>query len=159
MADTLISSVTVDTFREFLQQAGYRAEAITIQEDAPALRSATSGLPFDVRFNNRLAGDAAAFADVTLLAGLRVQGELPLSVVNDWNNARRFARLRLLQSHLLLDMDISVVGGVAPAHLRMQLEIWDRLIQDLITHLRETLRNLPGAATAELPQEQETSAA
>ena len=137
MTDTLISSLTVDALREFLHQAGYRAEVVADQPNLPVLRSATGGMPFDVRLNNRLAGDTAAYADMTLMAGLQVQGELALGVINDWNNARRFARLRLLQGHLILDMDVSVLGGVSPAHLRAKLELWDRLIHDLLAYLRE----------------------
>lgn len=159
MTDSLIAAITVDSFRDILQQAGYRAERIAGPEDAPALRSATGGLPFDVRFNNRVAGETASFADITLLAGLRVEGDLPLSVPNDWNNIRRFARLRLLQGHLLLDMDISVLGGVTSAHLLLQLQVWDRLVQELIAHLRETLQRLPAAAATEGPQDEARPAA
>jgi hypothetical protein len=151
MTDSLITAMTVDSFRDILQQAGYRAEKIAAPEEAPVLRSATGGLPFDVRFSNRIAGETAAFADLILLAGLRVDGDLSLSVVNDWNNTRRFARLRLFQGHLLLDMDINVLGGVSSAHLLLQLQIWDRLIQDLIVYLRENPQRLQAATAAERP--------
>jgi hypothetical protein len=39
-------------------------------------------------------------------------------------------------------MDISVLGGVAPGHLRAQVEIWDHLVRQLITYLREELPRL-----------------
>jgi hypothetical protein len=44
---------------------------------------------------------------------------------------------------------------VSPNHLRAQIEIWDRLVQDLIAYLREELRKLgtTSAANAAAPQD------
>ncbi|WP_426435370.1 YbjN domain-containing protein [Bradyrhizobium genosp. P] len=102
-----------------------------------------------VRPGNRFIGAEQSFADVAFAATLQVQGELPLDLVNRWNATRRFARLQLSHPFLVFSLDVSVAGGVAPDNLRAQIEIWDRLVQDLITYLREELPKLArnGAST------------
>jgi hypothetical protein len=149
MSDTLIRSLTPERLREIMQQAGYRVELAGDAKSTPVLRSATNGFGFEVRFANRFAGDQTGYADVSFLAGLRVQGKLPLEPINDWNNTRRFARLHLIDDLLLLDMDVSVLGGITPEYLRAQVEIWDRLVQELIPYLREALRRLSAANGAD----------
>lgn len=142
----LIAELTVERLRDFIHQAGYRAEAVTDpNSSSPVLRSATGGIAFDIRPGNRSAG-GDGFVDLVLITGLQVEGELPLDLVNRWNAQRRFARLHLNPGALLLTMDVSVLGGVSPAYLRGQIEIWDRLVPDLVTYLREELgRPTPGA--------------
>jgi Putative bacterial sensory transduction regulator len=146
MSDATITKLTLDSLRESLQQAGYRVETVTDPvANVPYLRSATAGLPFDIRPGNRFAGDERSFADLAFVAVLQVQGELPLDLVNRWNATRRFARLQLSQPFLVFCLDVSIAGGVAPNHLRAQVEIWDRLVQELIAYLREELGKLSAA--------------
>jgi hypothetical protein len=135
MSTSMIRSLTPERLRELMQQAGYRAEIIT-GPDAPSLRSATGGLPFEIRFVNATPGDSTTYADIMFLAGLQVQGELSLDIVNRWNSTKRFARLHLSQNYLVLAMDVVVLGGVAPEHLGAQIELWDRLLQELLSYLR-----------------------
>jgi hypothetical protein len=152
MPDNLISKLSLDSLREALQQAGYRVETVTDPvANTPYLRSATSGLAFDVRPGNRPADDPTSFVDVAFTAVLQVQGELPLDVVNRWNATRRFGRLQLSPPFLVFNMDFAVAGGVTPDHLRAQIEIWDRLVQELIAHLREELGKLNAASAAKAP--------
>jgi Putative bacterial sensory transduction regulator len=151
MSDTPIAKLTLEALRDILQQVGYRVEEVTDPvAKFPYLRSATGGLAFDIRPGNRLA-DADGFLDVAFTAVLQIQGELPLDLVNRWNATRRFARLQLSQPFLVFCLDVSVAGGVMPNHLRAQIEIWDRLVQELIVYLRDELRQLTatnGAAPA-----------
>jgi hypothetical protein len=84
---------------------------------------------------------------------------LPLELVNRWNATRRFARLQLSQQFLVFCLDVSVAGGVMPNHLRAQIEIWDRLVQELIGYLRDELRQLsakngaaPQPVTPQVPE-------
>jgi Putative bacterial sensory transduction regulator len=150
----LILNLTLDSLREILQQAGYRVETVIDPVAViPYLRSATGGLAFDIRPGNRLAGQDLAdqergFADVAFTAVLQVQGELPLDLVNRWNATRRFARLQLSQPFLVFCMDVSAAGGVTPVHLRAHIEIWDRLVQELIAYLRDELQKLSAQAQA-----------
>jgi hypothetical protein len=159
MSEVIMTALTLDSLRDILQQAGYRVETATDPvANVPYLRSATSGLAFDIRPGNRLAGgDDRSFADVAFIAVLQVQGELPLDLVNGWNVARRFSRLQLSGSFLALCMDVSVVGGVTQEHVRAQVEIWDRLVQELIAYLRDELRK-PGAANGGGPVVAESEA-
>jgi Putative bacterial sensory transduction regulator len=144
-----IHTITLDKLREIFQQAGYRVETVTDPVAMiPYLRSATGGLAFDIRPGNRLAGEDRGFADVAFAAVLQIQGELPLDLVNRWNATRRFARLQLSQTFLVFCMDVSVAGGVMPAYLRAQIEIWDRLVQELIVYLRDELQKLSAPAGA-----------
>ncbi|MBY6239908.1 YbjN domain-containing protein [Methylosinus sp. Sm6] len=153
MSDSLIARLTLDDLRELLQRAGYRVEAATDPVAAiPYLRSATSGLGFDIRPGSRLAGEGEAqFADVAFVCVLQIVGELPADLINGWNVARRFARLQRGGSFVALCMDVSVVGGVTEAYLRAQIEIWDRLIQDLVVYLREGLREQAVATESPAP--------
>jgi hypothetical protein len=153
MSDTPITQLTLDGLRGILQQAGYRVEEATDPvANVSYLRSATGGLAFDVRPGNRLPDES--FVDVAFTAVLQVQGELPLDLINRWNATRRFARLQLSQPFLVFCQDVSVAGGVMPNHLRAQIEIWDRLVQELIAYLRDELRQLSAKsdATPVLPQ-------
>jgi len=150
MSDTPITQFTLDSLRDVLQQVGYRVEEVTDPvANVPYLRSATGGLAFDIRPGNRLPDEG--FVDVAFTAVLQVQGELPLDLVNRWNATRRFARLQLSHPFLVFCLDVSVAGGVMPNHLRAQIEIWDRLVQELIGYLREELRQLSAKSDATAP--------
>ncbi|HLH10701.1 MAG TPA: YbjN domain-containing protein [Methylovirgula sp.] len=149
-AADLVGGVTVESLRDLIQKFGYRAEIIADAKGVTLVRSSTSGVIFDIRLGNRIAGDQSAYADFTFLALFRVQGgELPLTLLNGWNNARRFGRLHFDQGFLMLDMDVSLVGGVHAAHLRAQFEIWDQLLQGLVAYLRSELPRATAATGAE----------
>jgi hypothetical protein len=155
MSDVSITKLTLDGLGESLRQVGYRVETATDPVAGVSyLRSATGGLAFDIRPGNQLA-DAGGFVDVAFTAILQVQGELPLDLVNRWNATRRFGRLQLSQPFLVFCLDVSVAGGVMPDYLRAQIEIWDRLVQELIAYLRDELRQLSaknGSASSPVSQ-------
>ena len=137
MAKTLIRSFTSETIRELVQEAGFRAEIVSgAAAGAPVIRSASSGLAFEIRLLNPVQTEPKSFADLTFTAGLQVQGPLALEIVNRWNATKRFSRLYVAQGFLIIAMDIVLQGGVPPEHLRAQIEIWDRLLQELLAYLR-----------------------
>ncbi|WP_213285440.1 YbjN domain-containing protein [Bradyrhizobium sp. sGM-13] len=156
MSDVSITKLTLDGLRESLQQVGYRVETATDPvAGLPYLRSATGGLAFDIRPGNQLSDADGSFVDAAFTAILQVQGELPLDLVNRWNATRRFGRLQLSQPFLVFCLDVSVAGGVMPDYLRAQIEIWDRLVQELIAYLRDELRQLSaknGSASSPVSQ-------
>lgn len=138
-----VHALTIEGLRDLLQRFGYRAEIVS--DDAARvtlLRSATSGMNFDIRFGNALASEPGRYVDFSFLGLFKVEGELPLGPLNAWNNARRFGRLHLDQGFLLLDMDVTLAGGVGEDHLRAYLEIWDQLLQGLVGYLRSELPRL-----------------
>jgi hypothetical protein len=146
----IITKLTFDMLRDSFQAAGYRVETLVDPvANVQYLRSATVGLGFDIRAGNPLPGEEQGFADVTFVAPLQVQGELPLDIVNRWNVTRRFGRLQLSQSFLVFCLDICVAGGVTTNNLRAHIEIWDRLLQELVGYLREELSKLGSTAQAE----------
>jgi hypothetical protein len=150
MSDAIITKITLDSLRENIQLAGYRVETMTDSVvNTTYLRSATSGFIFDIRPGNRLADADQSFVDVAFIAALQVQGELPLDIVNRWNVTRRFGRPQLSQPFLILSHDVSVAGGVVQDYLRAQVEIWDRLLQQLISYLREELPKIAGTNARE----------
>ena len=74
--------------------------------------------------------------DFTLSCALRIQGALPENMVSDWNRDKRFSRLTHQGDFLVLEMDVVVAGGVGAAHLRTQVELWDRLMREFLLYLR-----------------------
>ena len=130
----LISHVSPQSLTDVLQAAGYRVNQ-TEQNGIVQLLSASQGIGYAVRFGN-LAGEQGSDVDFTYSCALRVQGELPKGLAEVWNASRRFARLSLQGEFLLMEMDV-VVAGVGAAHLRSQLELWDRLLQEFIVYLRD----------------------
>jgi hypothetical protein len=148
--------LTVDVLRETLQAAGYRVNETKGPDGAAVLISATNGLPFEVRLFNPLPKGKGDFADAAFRAAFRVQGELPLTLVNTWNVFHRFARLMWVAGQgmgddwtgpwLILEMDLVALGGTAPANLRAHVDIWDRLVTELVGWLRAELPKLAKAA-------------
>lgn len=146
MTEDLIDTVTIETLRDALQDRGFRATIETDAAGARFIRSATAGLAFEARLGNPAGADAAL--DVRLVAAIEIQGNLDPEIVNRWNNSRRFCRLHREGDMLLLDMDISVAGGVAPAWLARQVDMWDRLVEALIEHLKRELAAVAPRADA-----------
>lgn len=133
---TLIQSLSPTRLQEVLQGAGYRVNS-SEQNGLVQLLSATQGIGYSVRFGNP-AVEQGEYVDYTYSCPLRVQGgELPKGLVETWNSARRFARLARQGEFLVLEMDVVVAGGVAEAHLRAMIELWDRLLQEFILYLRQ----------------------
>jgi hypothetical protein len=140
MSETIITSLTLESLRDTLQQTGYRVETLTDPvANIQYLRSATAGVAFDVRPGNPLPGTGKSFADVAFVGVLQIVGELPLDVVNRWNTTRRFGRLQLSPPFLVFSLDVAVLHGVTPAHLRAQIQLWDGLVQDLVPFLRNAV--------------------
>ncbi|MGY3530975.1 YbjN domain-containing protein [Bradyrhizobium sp. USDA 4452] len=151
----IITKLTIEGLRDSFQNVGYRVETLTDPvANTTYLRSATAGLGFEIRPGNQLVGEEQSFIDAMLVTTLQVQGELPLDLVNRWNTTRRFGRLQFSQPFLMFCLDVSVAGGVAPNFVRAQIEVWDRLVQELIAYLREELPKIVarnGAAAAPQP--------
>ncbi|KVF30489.1 YbjN domain-containing protein [Burkholderia vietnamiensis] len=154
--DAPIEAVSAELLAEILRRAGYRV-TVAEQNGAMQLMSASQGVGFAVRFGNPAVGvppaiDAAriVYLDYTLSCVLQVQGELPAELVANWNRTKRFARLASHGAFLALEMDVVVAGGVSERHLRSTVELWDRLIQEFLLHLRDrpTLAEQEAAARA-----------
>ncbi|SDT00687.1 YbjN domain-containing protein [Pseudomonas granadensis] len=144
----LISHVSPQSLTEVLQAAGYRVNQ-TEQNGIVQLLSASQGIGYAVRFGNP-AVEQGSYVDFTFSCALRVQGELPPGVAEQWNATRRFARLSLQGEFLVMEMDVVLAAGVSHDHLRGNLELWDRLLQEFIVYLRD-FSQATQAATAKAP--------
>ncbi len=153
MTKPSIHSLTVETARDLLQGAGFRAELVADSATMPVLRSASNGVTFELRLFNPLREDKESFADAMFMAGLTFQGTVAPEFLNRWNSIKRFGRLYTTQGLLVLALDIFLQGGISPEHLRAQLDIWDRLIQELLTYARtapaEAIKNQAAAGNSE----------
>lgn len=141
----LITHVSPQSLTDVLQAAGYRVNQ-SEQNGIVQLLSASQGIGYAVRFGNP-AVEQGSYVDFTFSCALRVQGELPESVAEQWNATRRFARLSLQGEFLVMEMDVVVAAGVSNEHLRGNLELWDRLLQEFIVYLRD-FSQTAGAQTA-----------
>jgi hypothetical protein len=136
MAEAQIMAVTIEHLSEMLQSAGYRAERREDPNGIPIIASATGGIAFNIRLGNRAAPPAEGFLDFTYLTVIKIEGNFPLERINEWNQTKRFARLHRAGEFIVLDMDVIAVAGVTERHLRGGLELWDRLLQELMSWLR-----------------------
>jgi hypothetical protein len=136
MAKSLIKSFTTQAMRELIQTAGFRAELMAESDTMPVIRSASNGMIFEIRLFNPLKEEKGSFTDVMFMAGMPLQGGVAPEFLNRWNSIKRFGRLYAAQGHLVLALDIFLQGGVSPEHLRSQLDIWDKLLQELLTYIR-----------------------
>lgn len=131
----LITNVTPEKLTQVLQDAGYRVNQ-SEQNGVIQLLSASQGIGYAVRFGN--AGiESSTYIDFTYSCALRIQGSLPAGITEVWNASRRFARLSVQSDFLVMDLDVTVAAGVSLHHLRGNLELWDRLLQEFIAYLRD----------------------
>ncbi|PLZ01729.1 bacterial sensory transduction regulator family protein [Burkholderia sp. WAC0059] len=141
----LYESVSVDELADLLRESGYRVTPAE-QNGHVQLMSASQGIGFAVRFGNR-AAEEGRFFDFTLGCVMQVQGDIPVELVPSWARTKRFARLSAQGQFLVLEMDVVVSGGVSVRHLTSMTQLWDRLMQEFVLHLR----NRPAMAAAERP--------
>lgn len=134
-SNEMIHSISVEQLSESLRDAGYRVNPAE-QGGVVQLLCASQGIGFAMRFGNP-AQEHGTYLDYSFNCALRIQGELPAGLAEVWNSTRRFARLSRQGDFLVLEMDCIVAAGVSTNHLRSQMELWDRLLQEFIVYLRE----------------------
>jgi len=148
-AQKVLEAVEFGQVADLFKAAGYRVTHAE-QNGIVQLMSASQGVGFAVRFGNA-ATTPGAYLDYTLSCAMQVQGELPPELVLSWNRSKRFARLSSTAQFLLLEMDVIVAGGVTERYLSSTIELWDRLIQEFLLHLR----NRPAIAQAQQQAQQQ----
>lgn len=142
---TTVHALSSEYLQELLQSMGYR---VTLSEHNGQLQlqSAAQGMGFAVRPGNPSQA-SGEFVDCTWSCALRVQGELPAELVSSWNISKRFARLSRQGEFLVLEADMVVAGGVSRNHLQALVELWDRLLQELLFFLRSYAQSYAQAQT------------
>ncbi len=131
--DKLLETVALSDIAAALQQAGFRAEPGKLPDGSEVLRSATGGVEFTVRVGN--AGPKSVL-DFAFAAPFRVVEPVLKAAPGEWNPIKRFSRLYEREGLLVLELDVLVAGGVGPQYLRAYVEIWNRLVNDLLLYLR-----------------------
>lgn len=143
----LIESVTAQSLTNLLQDAGCRVNR-SEQGGVEQLITASQGIGFTVRFGNP--GQAQGqYLDFIYSCALRIQGELPDGLVNQWNASRRFARLSVQGGFLVMEKDVVVADGISAKSLLGSLVLWDRLLQEVVAYLRDYNRNTAAAVANE----------
>lgn len=131
--------VTTDTVAALLQQAGYRATAISEK----IVRSATNGLNFVIGLDN---GNWLQFA-----VSLGNRGTMDLPGVNQFNAKYKYCRLYLdSDDDMLLEADFYLAGDFATV-FATYMGCWDNVTGALLMFARERTRAAPAELTAPSP--------
>lgn len=130
------NTVTPDLIAGALRKTGYRA-TLSEHQGRMQVRSAAQGIGFFVAFGGAETLAATRYSDFAFHCWINIEGELRAGLIDSWNQTRRFARLFRQGSLMILTMDVLVAGGVDENHLCAQCELWDRVIQDFIRHLKQ----------------------
>jgi hypothetical protein len=136
MAESQLIYVSPERMGEVLKSAGCRVEQTIDSNGVPVLTTATNGVNFNVRFANRAPAPIEGFLDYTYVTVMKLDFDFPLEKINEWNKIRRFTRLHKEKEFLVMDMDVLAAGGVTETHMLASLEIWDRLLQEMLMWLR-----------------------
>jgi hypothetical protein len=134
-ASPVRTTVSVDDLSTLLQARGFRVERLE-QGGEELLRSASSGFPFHIRFGNKATPDGHDHLDFTLSLVIKVDAFDLAPLVSEWNRSKRFGRLHAEADVVALEMDVLVAGGVTDNHILARVEIWDRLMHELVRSLR-----------------------
>lgn len=146
----LLGFVTSEQVSDAIKSAGCAVSAIE-QDGAVRLHSASHGIGFQVLWGNAAA--PAQYVDFTLSCPLRVQGgTLPEGVLADWHRSKRFARVAQHGDFVVLEMDVIVAGGVSPAHLALNIQLWTQMMGQFFLHLRNYRSENGDTAQAEAPK-------
>lgn len=141
---TIHPTISMEDLAALIRRRGFRAETLTDAGGGTVIRSASSGIAFHARPGNQAAA-AGTVLDFTFFCVLQADAPIPESFANAWNAGKRFARLYLRDQLAILEMDVLLAGGVSEGYLMACLEIWDRLMQDLVASARQALQPaLPG---------------
>ncbi|GJG96812.1 YbjN domain-containing protein [Cupriavidus pauculus] len=143
----LLTHVTADHVADAIRNAGCAVHLL--QEDGNArLHSASHGVGFQVLWGNRVSD--GQFLDFTLSCPLRVEGgQFPDALLNEWHRSRRFARIASHGDFLVLEMDVTVTGGVTEAYLSVAMQVWIQMMGQFFLHLRNYRPSTPETIPAD----------
>ena len=131
---SMITFMTSEQVSDAIKSVGCAVTAID-QNGVVRLHSASHGVGFQVLWGNALA--SGQYADLTLSCPLRVQGgTLPADVLSEWHRAKRFARVAQHGDFVVLEMDVIAAGGISPANLVVQIQLWTQMMGQFFLHLR-----------------------
>jgi hypothetical protein len=153
----LLNTINAEQVSDAIKAAGC-AVTTTEQDGTTWLHSASHGIGFQVLWGNAVT--PGQYADFTLSCPLRVQGGvLPEGVLTEWHRTKRFARVALHGDFVVLEMDVMVAGGVAPAHLAVSLLLWTQMMGQFFLYLRNYKPEAAAGSEAEAAAKADESVA
>ncbi|KWR84284.1 hypothetical protein RN01_07190 [Cupriavidus sp. SHE] len=145
----VISSIDANGLAEAIRAAGCAVTPIE-RDNQIQLHSAGHGVGFQVVWGNAV--EAGVYADFTLSCALRVAGgEIPSAVFQGWHRSKRFARLAAHGELIVLEMDVTLFGGITRGHLESTLRLWVMMVGEFLLYLRSAAaegEKAPGTAVA-----------
>lgn len=131
---SMITFMTSEQVSDAIKSVGCAVTAID-QNGVVRLHSASHGVGFQVLWGNAIT--PGQYTDLTLSCPLRVQGgTLPADVLSEWHRAKRFARVAQHGDFVVLEMDVIAAGGISPANLVVQIQLWTQMMGQFFLHLR-----------------------
>ena len=118
-----------------MQSRGYVAELTTDQIGDPLIRSAASGVKFQLFFYN--CTNNKECATVQFHVGYDLKTGSSLDTVNEWNKGQRFGRAYLdKENDPILEMDVDLDdGGVSQLLFIDNLEFWTSAMVKFEKHI------------------------
>ena len=134
MGERLIKTVNAKTIAALLKQIGWPVSTAG-DKAAPQIVSAVNGVNFNICFGTKAASHGD-WTDFTISAPFSIDQQISPVVSAFWNRRNRFARVYRTDTHIFLDMDVVVHGGVSETHLKHQLAVWSDLARLFLRYLR-----------------------
>lgn len=154
MSDT-IKVIDQEGLAEIVREAGYKALVKSREEGGETykgeayIETAQSGWKtFITFFNKTKDGKYTSFRFGLWLNNDK--GEFSLTKMNEFNTNWRFAKITINDNSLLLQMDVSLVGGVSREHLIARVTLWDNLLGNYGDFARELHKEVVAAREAEV---------
>ena len=121
--------------RDYLLEEGFRAKLDESEEDCSTIESADEGLLYQIHFYRPTPpdGDVDAFESISFSTGREYEGEVPLSVLNEYNARYRFTKIYHQKGALYLEMDnIIFPNNLTPDLFEDILGFWTVSLVDFV---------------------------
>ena len=135
----LLCELSPDELMQLLADFGYPvcAEHFVVTGELP---TALLGEDMGVRLGRWSAGPNG-YRDFSFCAAVPMLGMVPPERTALWNRSRRFSRLYEVEDCLVLEMDVTLAGGVSPGYVLQAVERWERTAHELLAFLMACLNS------------------
>ncbi|URW76460.1 YbjN domain-containing protein [Sphingomonas donggukensis] len=134
--DKLFDATDPATLTEAMKTAGFKAELKTNDKGEPYINSAANGSPFTIEFYG--CEKAKACPSFQFYAWYKKDPLYTLALVNEWNAAKRFLKLRIdTDGDLAMSMDVTSVGKLTQANFADWVDWYQVMDSELDKFLTE----------------------
>jgi hypothetical protein len=126
--------VTVTDIADVMKAKGYKAEVTTDNSGDPMIKSAGSGVKFEVYFYG--CNSSKRCTSIQFSAGFDLDKGLALSKINEWNYTKRFGRGALddeMDPYIRYDLDVE--KGFTTEAVANNLDTWDSILSSFKTFI------------------------